>query len=264
MCPNCFPLHSELRSSRSPRFLPLMRTGSYPCSAPSEPWEYTLSIPPLLGGWNLSVSFGKRARGHPVTKQRLFRCIVDAVSLAYSSLGLQCPIGVRAHSTRGITSLWAWSSSVSITEICVSAGWASTHLLGFITWTYRPYRPGSSLLNGTFYAWELSDGETLPARRSSSLICYLYVSAQGVEMQEVLERLSRPDVTSLSLAHFSIEVIVMLPLSIECCSSISTAWLNCVPIASLDKTQFEMEYRQGYCCNIGSLRSGMSTAYLPC
>ncbi len=41
------------------------------------------------------------------------------------SLGLKCPIGVRAHSTRGIASSWAWSSGVSITEICAAAGWAT-------------------------------------------------------------------------------------------------------------------------------------------
>ncbi len=73
----------------------------------------------------LFVSFGNRAKGHPVTKQRLSKWIVDAVMLAYSSLGLQCPIGVRAHSTRGIASSWVWSSGVSITEICAAAGWAT-------------------------------------------------------------------------------------------------------------------------------------------
>ncbi len=54
----------------------------------------------------LFVSFGNRAKGHLVMKQRLSKWIVDAVMLAYSSLGLQCPIGVRAHSTRGIASSW--------------------------------------------------------------------------------------------------------------------------------------------------------------
>ncbi len=73
----------------------------------------------------LFVSFGNRTKGHPVTKQRLSKWIVDAVMLAYSSLDLQCPIGVRAHSTRGIASSWAWSSGVSITEICTAADWAT-------------------------------------------------------------------------------------------------------------------------------------------
>ncbi|KAL0164048.1 hypothetical protein M9458_039801, partial [Cirrhinus mrigala] len=57
----------------------------------------------------LFVCFGGRNKGHPVTKQRLSRWIVDAIRLAYSSLGLQCPIGVCAHSTRGMASSWAWS-----------------------------------------------------------------------------------------------------------------------------------------------------------
>ncbi len=80
---------------------------------------------PFRHAEQLFVSFGNRAKGHPVTKQRLSKWIVDAVMLAYSSLGLQCPIGVRAHSTRGISSSWAWSSGVSITEICAAAGWAT-------------------------------------------------------------------------------------------------------------------------------------------
>ncbi len=50
---------------------------------------------------------------------------MDAITLAYSSLGLQCPIGVRAHSTRGIASSWAWSREVAISEICEAAGWSS-------------------------------------------------------------------------------------------------------------------------------------------
>ncbi len=89
----------------------------------------------------LFVGFGNRAKGHPVTKQRLSKWIVDAVMLAYSSLGLQCPIGVRAHSTRGIVAVCPLQRFVRRL-----AGPLRPHLLGFITWTYRPYRPESSLL----------------------------------------------------------------------------------------------------------------------
>ncbi len=69
--------------------------------------------------------FGNWAKDGPVTKQRISRWLVDAITLAYSSSGLQCPIGVRAHSTRSITSSWAWSSGVSISDICEVAGWPS-------------------------------------------------------------------------------------------------------------------------------------------
>ncbi len=73
----------------------------------------------------LFVGFGNRAKCGPVTKQGIFRWLVDAITLAYSSLCLQSSIGVRAHSTRGIASSWAWSSGLSISEICEAAGWAS-------------------------------------------------------------------------------------------------------------------------------------------
>ncbi len=45
----------------------------------------------------LFVGFGNRAKGGPVTKQRISRWLVDAITLAYSSVGSRCPIGVRAH-----------------------------------------------------------------------------------------------------------------------------------------------------------------------
>ncbi len=73
----------------------------------------------------LFFGFGNYAKGSPVTKQRIFRWLVDAITLAYSFLCLHCPIGVRAHSTRGIASSWAWFSGVSISEICEVVGWSS-------------------------------------------------------------------------------------------------------------------------------------------
>ncbi len=66
----------------------------------------------------LFVSFDNRAKGGPVTKQRISRWLVDAITLVYSSSWMQCPIRVRAHYIRGIASSWAWSSGVSISDIC--------------------------------------------------------------------------------------------------------------------------------------------------
>ncbi len=80
---------------------------------------------PFKQSEQLFVCIGSRTKGSLVPKQRLSRWIIDAITLAYSSLGQQCPMGVGAHSTRGIASSWAWSSSVSIAEICAAAGWAS-------------------------------------------------------------------------------------------------------------------------------------------
>ncbi len=92
------------------------------------------------------VCFGSRTKGSPVTKQKLFRWIINAITLAYFSLGQQCPMGARVRSTRGIASSWAWSSSVSIAEICAAADWASS--LHLLIWKFRPYRPGFFLHNG--------------------------------------------------------------------------------------------------------------------
>ncbi|XDV27979.1 hypothetical protein PO909_031413 [Leuciscus waleckii] len=73
----------------------------------------------------LFVSFGGRAKGLATSKQSLSRWIVDAIAMAYRSKNLHCPLGVRAHSTRGMASSWAWSRGVSLNDICMSAGWAS-------------------------------------------------------------------------------------------------------------------------------------------
>ena len=73
----------------------------------------------------LFVSFGGRAKGRAASKQTLSRWIVDAIAAAYASKDLQCPLGIRAHSTRGMASSWAWSSGISIHDICMAAGWAS-------------------------------------------------------------------------------------------------------------------------------------------
>ncbi|KAL0152042.1 hypothetical protein M9458_052646, partial [Cirrhinus mrigala] len=73
----------------------------------------------------LFVCFGGRTKGLPVSKQRLSHWIVDAIALAYSSKGVECPIGVCAFSTRGLASSWAWANGISIQDICTAASWSS-------------------------------------------------------------------------------------------------------------------------------------------
>ncbi len=62
----------------------------------------------------LFVCFGCSTKWLPVAKQRLTHCVVDAVASAYSSWGIECHIGVRAHSTRAVASSLAWTKGVSI------------------------------------------------------------------------------------------------------------------------------------------------------
>ncbi|XP_049432685.1 uncharacterized protein LOC125889068 [Epinephelus fuscoguttatus] len=75
----------------------------------------------------LFVSWAKNQVGKPVSKQRLSHWIVGAIALAYSAKGAQAPEGLRAHSTRGLSTSWALFRGVPIQEICAAASWASPH-----------------------------------------------------------------------------------------------------------------------------------------
>ncbi len=73
----------------------------------------------------LFVCFGGQQKGKAVSKQRLAHWIVEAIVLAYQARRLPCPLGVRAHSTRGVASSWAFARGASIADICRAAGWAA-------------------------------------------------------------------------------------------------------------------------------------------
>ncbi len=73
----------------------------------------------------LFVCFGGQQKGSAVSKQRLAHWIVEAIVLAYQARRLPCPLGVKAHSTRGVASSWALARGASIADICKSAGWAT-------------------------------------------------------------------------------------------------------------------------------------------
>ncbi|XP_026102951.1 uncharacterized protein LOC113074342 [Carassius auratus] len=75
----------------------------------------------------LFVSWAKPRTGKPITKQRLSHWIVEAISLAYSSKGLTPPSGLRAHSTRGMSTTWALFKGVTLQDICEAASWSSPH-----------------------------------------------------------------------------------------------------------------------------------------
>ncbi len=50
---------------------------------------------------------------------------MEAIVLAHQAWCLPCPVGVRAHSTRGVSSSWALARGASIADICKAAGWAT-------------------------------------------------------------------------------------------------------------------------------------------
>ena len=73
----------------------------------------------------LFVSWATPHKGKPITKQRLSHWVVEAIALAYTSQGLQPPVGLRAHSTRGLAASWALFRGVSVRDICAAASWSS-------------------------------------------------------------------------------------------------------------------------------------------
>ncbi len=119
------------RCSRlSPLYPSLQRTviKGLTCYAQFGQCEYTLSVLSHLDSQNrVFVCFGGHSKGLPVTKQRLYHWIVDAIVLVYASAGVQCPICVRAHSIRGMSS---WDPTV---------------------WTSLPCSCGYYLLNATCF-----------------------------------------------------------------------------------------------------------------
>ena len=73
----------------------------------------------------LFVSLGPGSPGKAVSKSTLSRWIVDAIRLAYTSRGAPVPEGLRAHSTRGVSTSWALCRGVSIQDVCMAASWSS-------------------------------------------------------------------------------------------------------------------------------------------
>ncbi len=64
-------------------------------------------------------------KGRPAAKQTLSRWIVDAIIAAYESSDLPSPLGVKAHSTRGMAASKAFLAGVPIQDICDAAGWST-------------------------------------------------------------------------------------------------------------------------------------------
>ncbi|KAL0157275.1 hypothetical protein M9458_048521, partial [Cirrhinus mrigala] len=94
----------------------------------------------------LFICFGPPKKGLPASKQTLSRWIVDANTLAYESSGLPSPLGVKAHSTRGMAASKAFLAGVPMQDIYNAAGWSTP--LTFVRLYDLDLRaaPGSSVL----------------------------------------------------------------------------------------------------------------------
>ncbi|XP_056112700.1 uncharacterized protein LOC130089419 [Rhinichthys klamathensis goyatoka] len=75
----------------------------------------------------LFVSWADSYKGKPISRQRLSHWVVEAIGLCYRSMNIEPPVGLRAHSTRGMATSWALFKGISIQEICAAASWSSPH-----------------------------------------------------------------------------------------------------------------------------------------
>ncbi|KAI2661194.1 hypothetical protein H4Q32_006732 [Labeo rohita] len=80
---------------------------------------------PFRRSEQLFVCYGGQQKGKAVSKQRISHWLVDAIRMAYEARGLPCPLGIRAHSTRGVAASAALANGASLTDICRAAGWAT-------------------------------------------------------------------------------------------------------------------------------------------
>ncbi len=71
---------------------------------------------------------------------------MDAIIVAYESSDLPSPLGVKAHSTRGMAASKAFPAGVPIQDICDAAGWSTP--LTFVRFYDLDLQatPGSSVL----------------------------------------------------------------------------------------------------------------------
>ncbi|KAI2646533.1 hypothetical protein H4Q32_025500 [Labeo rohita] len=140
------PSHLDFAPGMAKVFL-YPRPGYVPKVPSFEHWTHTFTDLPCGEIQNncSSVSAPPK-RGLPASKQTLSRWIVDAITLSYESSGLPSPLGVKAHSTRGISASKAFISGVPMQDICNAAGWSSP--LTFVRFYDLDLRvtPGSSVL----------------------------------------------------------------------------------------------------------------------
>ena len=73
----------------------------------------------------LFVCYGGPDKGSALSKQRLSHWIVDTIRHSYQASDRPLPIGVRSHSTRGVSTSWAALRGVPLEEICAAASWTS-------------------------------------------------------------------------------------------------------------------------------------------
>lgn len=82
----------------------------------------------------LFIQFGGTQKGKKASKNSIARWIRQAIQLAYQVSGMESPIGLKAHSTRALSTSWAEFHEASVEQICRAATWSSRNTF------FRHYR----------------------------------------------------------------------------------------------------------------------------
>lgn len=96
-------------------------------SAPYGHWTPLSTERPCGVGQISYLSACPPKKGAPVSKQRMSKWMVEAISLPYELPRLPSPLAVCAHSTKAMAASKAFISGVSLSDICDAAGWSSPH-----------------------------------------------------------------------------------------------------------------------------------------
>ncbi len=97
----------------------------------------------------LFICYGGRNRGAAATKHTVSHWVRNAIALAYEARGRASPLGVRAHSTRGVASSTALARGVPLQQVCDAAGWSSLHTFVRFYSLDVHSTPGSHVLEST-------------------------------------------------------------------------------------------------------------------
>ena len=81
-------------------------------------------------GDQLSVCLAPQHKGLPLFHQSLSHWIVEAIKLVYVEKGLDTPGGLKAHSTRGMSTSWALFRGMTLEDFCAAVSWSTTHIFG--------------------------------------------------------------------------------------------------------------------------------------
>ncbi len=93
------------------------------------------------------VYFGPPNKRYPVSKQRMSKWVVEAISLTYESAGQPSPMAVRSHSTRCMAVSKALISGVALQEVCDAGGRSSPHTFIRFYFSDLDSTPGSQVLS---------------------------------------------------------------------------------------------------------------------